>query len=647
MCYCKTSGGDLAQSIADSGAKIPQVQSDIEESEAELVRIKQELISHQEDRSAAKAAMDAATAQREKEHESFAATSGEYKTYLDALDRAIPAIMKGMSGVGLLQATTGETLRKAVVSATTVTDYDRQMVMSFLGADAVVEDGYVPKGGEISGILKQIREDFQKSLDEVVGTEQDSVKVYEELMSAKTKQVDALGAAVEKKIARTGDLQVSIANMKNDLTESEAALVADQKLASEITSSCDSKAAEWQERLKTRGEELVAIHETIKILNDDDALELFKKTLPGASGSLIQTADAARRRAAEKALSLINHVHRTSGSHPELDFMVMALQGKKVDFSKVIKMIDDMAALLKQEQFDDDAKKEYCEKQIDQMEDKTKELTKKVEDLEVSIEEKAESIKEIIGELKSLAKSVEETDKMVAEATEDRKEANGEYKELMASNSAAKEVLGFAKNRLNKFYNPKMYQAPPKAEEEASLLQQGARSLAKVKQHGAGDEPQPPAPATWGGYEKKSGETNGVIAMIDTLIRDLDKEMTEAESEEKNGQKQYEETMNDAAKKRAADLKSIAGKEKAKADFEEGKATDEATKEVEGKELKATSMVVMQLHQECDWLVQNFELRKQARAEEGDALQQAKAILSGADFALVQSKGVAKNLRGL
>merc|ERR1719210_62199 len=50
------------------------------------------------------------------------------------------------------------------------------------------------------------------------------------------------------------------------------------------------------------------------------------------------------------------------------------------------------------------------------------------------------------------------------EATEQRKEENEDFKDLMASDTAAKELMKFAKNRLNKFYNPKLYKAPPKTE---------------------------------------------------------------------------------------------------------------------------------------------------------------------------------------
>jgi len=666
QCYCKTSGGNLAQSISESNSKIPQVQSDIEESEAELKRLQQDLKSHQEDRIAAKAAMDAATGQREGEHKQFVATSDEHKSFISALSDAMAKIQQGMAG-GFLQTSTGAKLRQAIAADSSVTEYDRQLVASFLAGGIAADDGYVPKSGEITGILDQIKQDFEKSLAEVTSTEQDAVKLYEELMAAKTKQVSTLNAAVEKKTARIGELQVNIVNMKNDLTEEEAALVADQKLAADLDKNCASKASEWEERKKTRADELVAIHDTIKVLNDDDALDLFKKTLP--SPSLLQV-QASQEQIRRRALALLRRPRALRAGRPELDFMALALSGRKVDFSKVTKMIDDMMALLVKEQTDDDHKKEYCGKQIDMTEDKAKALGEHISDLEASVAEKEEAIAALAAEIKELTEGIAALDKSVVEATDQRKKEHEEYQELITSDSAAKELIAYAKNRLNKFYNPALYKAPPKVElsrqdkiytnfggtmepteapggiadtgisavqldEPAALVQV---SLHRRRVHEA---PAPP-PSTWDAYSTKKQETTGVIAMMDLLIKDLDKEMTEAETQEKESQKGYEAAMDDAAKKRAADLKSVAGKEKAKADFEEGKTTDEASAKVESKELQATKMYEMQLHQECDWLVQNYDLRKQARAEESSSLKDAKAVLSGADFALVQGKAAGR-----
>merc|ERR1712066_606983 len=140
----------------------------------------------------------------------------------------------------------------------------------------------------------------------------------------------------------------------------------------------------------------------------------------------------------------------------------LAMQGKKIGFENVLKMIDDMISTLKQEQLDDDHKKEYCAKQFDFADDKKKTLERKVSDLETSIEETKEGIAANKADIETLKDSIKALDKSVTEATEQRKEEHEDFTQLMASDSAAKELLAFAKNRLNKFYNPKLYKAPPK-----------------------------------------------------------------------------------------------------------------------------------------------------------------------------------------
>merc|ERR1719326_408320 len=99
----------------------------------------------------------------------------------------------------------------------------------------------------------------------------------------------------------------------------------------------------------------------------------------------------------KRALQILEATH-----HPDFDFITMAIQGKKIGFEKVIKMIDDMSATLKQEQLDDDHKKEYCAKQFDFAEDKKKGLVKTVSDLEISVEEAKEGIATLGSEIEAL-----------------------------------------------------------------------------------------------------------------------------------------------------------------------------------------------------------------------------------------------------
>merc|ERR1719316_2403575 len=146
----------------------------------------------------------------------------------------------------------------------------------------------------------------------------------------------------------------------------------------------------------------------------------------------------------------------------------------------------------------------------------------------------------------------------------------------------------------------------------------------------------PPPPETAGAYKKKGGESGGVIAMLDMMVQDLDKEIQETEVAEKEAQSEYEQFMKDSAAKRAQDAKSIEDKEGAKADLEAKLLKDQEEKTSTMKEAMATHEYLASVHGDCDWLLNNFETRKTARVGEIDAMTKAKAVLSGADYSLLQ-----------
>mmetsp|Transcript_83167 Transcript_83167/g.174095 ORF Transcript_83167/g.174095 Transcript_83167/m.174095 type:complete len:741 (+) Transcript_83167:73-2295(+) len=664
MCYCKHGKGDLAASIETATSKEPAVSSDIETSEEKLDQSKADLKSAQEDRTSAKAAISDATALRKKEAGAFAAAKAEYDTNIAAINKAVAALEKGMTG-SFLQTSAADILRKLAVSGKAeIPDYDRRELTSFLAEGAA----YAPQSGEVTGILKEIGDEMSKTLAELTSTEEEAIKSFEALVEAKNKEIAALSQTVEVKTAQIGELGVSIVQMKEDLSDTQAALLEDKKYLEELETSCGTKTAEWEERSKTRAEELVALADTIKVLNDDDALDLFKKTLPSSGASLVQmrTTSAAQRR---KALGLLRAASEVAQSQDrtKLELVALALgakrSGGKGSFDKVITMIDKMVEVLKEEQIDDDHKKEFCNGQLDVTDDHRKEIARAVDDEATAIESAKESIATLTQEISDLEAGIKALDKSVAEATELRKAENEEYKALMASDSAAKDLLNFAKNRLNKFYNPALYKPPPKqelSEEEQIFVKHGGTPppteapggiagtgvtvLAQISEHrqlssSASQKDAPAAPpATWGAYSTKTEDNNGVIAMMDLLIKDLDKEMTEAETEEKEGQKDYEALMSDSAAKRAADTKALTEKSSAKAEMEGELQSHEESHAAAVSELMATEKYMQSLHAECDWLLQYFDVRKQARADEVDSLNRAKAVLNGADYSLLQEK---------
>merc|ERR1719161_2379416 len=356
-------------------------------------------------------------------------------------------------------------------------------------------------------------------------------------------------------------------------------------------------------------------------------------------------------------MHVLKAMRKGGKADPRLDLIELAMHGGKMGFGKIIKMIDNLVVDLKAEQGVDDDKKKYCLAEFDKAEDKKKGLDLDISDLGKAIADEKESIASLKSEIAALEDGIKKLDKSVAEATETRKEEHDDYVETLAQNTAAKDLLAFAKNRLNKFYNPKLYKAPPKREltEEERITVNNGGTLAPTAAPGgiagtgigfmqialhkqADSGAPPPPPETWGAYSKKSEESNGVMSMMDMLVADLDKEMQEMEVEEKNDQAAYEKFTKEAAEKRVTDSKSITDKEGAKADAEATVEKETGEKKNTMKETFATVEFLKSLHGDCDWLLQNFDVRKEVRAGEVDALKKAKAVLSGADFSLVQTK---------
>jgi len=577
--------------------------------------------------------MAEATAIRQKAAAGFAKETSEQAADIAAMGKAIVSIEKGASG--FLQTSAATVLKRLVLNADLSLD-SRDQLTSFL-SDGEDEDSQ--GSGEIVGILKQMKETMEKDVKSAGEEEASSIKDYDALTAAKTKEATALTSEIESKMSRLGEVGTQLVDQAQDLTDTEKALVVDTKFLGSLDTDCKTKAAEWQVREKTRSEELVALSDTIKLLNDDDALELFKKPLPSASFLQLQVSNKDIRMRARKAL-------RGQVRDYRLDLISMSLKAKKVNFQKVLGMIDDMVGLLKKEQVTDDKKKVYCAKEFDSADDEQTKLKRSENDLKKAMADEKESVATLVEDIAALDDGIKALDGAVAKATSNRKEENAAYTEELAANNAAVEIIGIAKNRMNKFYNPKMYKAPPAREMSES-------ERISVNMGGEADPTAAPGGIAGTGVtafaeeaptlvqisahmhvaEKRASgsKANGVIAMMDILIKEVKKDITESKFGEKDAQGEYETFMSDSAQKRAVDAKSIAEKESARA--ETSAKLQKHKEELKGTvgELYANAEFVHSLHGECDWLLQNFNVRKSARAGEVDALTKAKAVLSGAD----------------
>eukprot|EP00435_Cladocopium_sp_Y103_P075052 s180_g53.t1 len=443
QCYCKKNIAEADQNLKTNQEKLPPLQKTLESTVQNLNQLSAQIQSAKTERQEAEEALAEATTMRQKEKADFEKSSQEQKATIESIEQAVKALTKGMASA-FLQTEAAESLRRFAFNRDGMVEADRQELLAFLqnGAD------YVPQSGQILGMLKQMGSETHEAMVEAQEVEAKAQQEFKELSAAKTKEIKALTVSIEEKMEQLGELKVAVVRLKSSIQEAETAVAEDQKVLQSLHSSCNKKAAAWDARVKTRGEELMAISETIKILNDDDALESFKKALPQKT-SFLQV---------DSTLALKERVRRTLEAVPgaKTDLILLALRGKKIGFDKVVQMITSMKATLKKEQENEDKKKEYCKQQFDSSDDKKRSLLLQVSNKETNIDSAKDALKMMETEIQELKDGLEKLDQDVAEATEQRKKEH-----------EAQSLLKVAKERMMQFYaSPSLVEVEQKGPEE-------------------------------------------------------------------------------------------------------------------------------------------------------------------------------------
>jgi len=278
-------------------------------------------------------------------------------------------------------------------------------------------------------------------------------------------------------------------------------------------------------------------------------------------------------------------------------------------FTRVKKAIDDMIAQLLQEKADEIKHKDFCVEEFNTNQLQTEKKEREKADLIAKIEELEMTIKTLTEAIETLKAEIAEMQVQLKRAGEDREKENKEFQATVADQRETQKLLQAALNILKGFYDKK------------------AKSALIQKQEPVGPPPPP-------GFEeyKKNEAAGGVMGMIQQIINDAKAMEDETIRDEEDAQKAYEDFVKETNASIEAKSKEIVNKseEKAKAESDLVQAKEE--KESVMLELEQLSNYNAELHESCDFILKNFEIRQTARDEEVEALRQAKAILSGAKF---------------
>jgi len=382
-------------------------------------------------------------------------------------------------------------------------------------------------------------------------------------------------------------------------------------------------------------------------LNSDESLDLFKKTASLVETGLGFLQKSAKSSNALRAKNMIISLAQVSRTHQtQMSLIASALKSKSVDFSKITEQIDGMVDVLGKEQVDDDEQKAYCEAEFTKSAQDKKDTEKDLSTLAASLEEMTATVEQLASEISTLQAEIKNLDAAVGEATSQRKSEHEVFLQTQAENQAAVQIMEMAKNSLNKFYRPNQYKAPERrelTEEEKMGMSAGgvdprdaeeaaaaAQAAVFVQVRLSNDAAPPPPPETFGAYTKKEGKSNGVMGLMDMMLGDLKTDHSDSEHAEEMAQKDYENLMSASQKTRATNAKSITEKESAKAEWSEKIENSKTSQASTTDALMKLNEYISGLHASCDFLIDNYSMRKEARANESEGLKNAKAVLSGA-----------------
>merc|ERR1719460_331820 len=273
--------------------------------------------------------------------------------------------------------------------------------------------------------------------------------------------------------------------------------------------------------------------------------------------------------------------------------------------------MDNMLAELKTQQKNEYDQNERCKKDIDETEDTIKVEQRNKKDLEDRNKDLTNTLSTLNDEIKTLKQEVSDMEVSLKKAGIDRKAENELYQQSVADQRATITILNMALDRMKEFYAPKFVQ---------------------IKSHqpvpGAAAAPPPPKPKAY----EKSGGSGGVMQLLTMIIEEATREEQALQQDENQAQKMYGEFVTATKTSIEADRASIAEKEKQLAETESALSSTKESQLANEAQITNLNDLLAGFHADCDYVIKYFKLRQEARQKEIDSIEEAKAILSGADF---------------
>jgi hypothetical protein len=491
-----------------------------------------------------------------------------------------------------------------------------------LNRKATFKKGYEARSGKIQDTLAQLLQTFETNLEEATTKEDEAQAQYDTLHGAKTEQKTKAEEALTSMEAEGGARNMNKAEAQAEVDELEQQVADDTVYIEQITNTLKDKEEEFSARSTLRASELEAISKAVGILHSDDARDLFKKSYNSQGYSFVELHHKKSRRhhtkkGEKRGLAAAHTLHRAAKHDARLRALAARVAAVSTGhFDEVLVKIDEMVAMLQEEEHTELEQKEMCEHDRNADTRNVIVASRTADELTDEKTRLEAEIVEVVAEIKDKDAQIVVIDEELADAKKIREDEAAAYASTHADDTAAVGLVEKAHEVLGKFY-------------ANNAFVQSAK-----KQPSAAGAAPPPPPSTWdmGAGQTKQGESTSILAILEMIKGDIEKDISKATAAEDDAIAAYDAMKTDL-ENQIADLEAlITSLEEAKADKETDiqSIQEEHTAQVE--EVKTSMEKIAAYQGGCDFILVNHPMRTENRHIEIDGLNKAKAILKGAAF---------------
>jgi len=535
--------------------------------------------------------------------------AGEKKGFLETLQEAqVLSVVEGVRNVIQKPLVLHAVSRKDMEVVKRFLDQPEDFVggkMGRLSAAQVAQNpfgDYAPQSTQIQGILKGMYDTFTADLEKDNAEEANQEKSFQELMATKKQELATLQNTLAQQKKDDALKSKELADSETSLDDTKEQVAADETFFDATKASCKTKAAQWAVRSRLRTEELTGIIKALSILESPESRAIFQRS----ATTLLQFSTSNQR---NKAYAQLRSLAAKFQSTSIANIAVAVKTGWH--FDEVIAKVDQLIALLRQEEKDDIYHRDRCEanqnKNTNEMDDIGHDI-KKANSVAARMEDgKAEKMATI----KSLEASIGASEASHQQLLNNRNSEEKAFKKALKDDTDAVALLTKTIETLRKFYR------------------ENRIDLGFAQQPYTVDPDKAPEIFKNDDYHGRGDETHGIVEILMMIKEDLEKEIQTSQKDDRAAQADYMKDSEELKATIAARKDTKLQTEQELADLEGDLTGVENMKLAKTKDLKDADQLKETLNKDCAWVKENFEKRKTNRQAEMEGLVDAKDFLAG------------------